>query len=210
MADDDHEHDHDEEHEHGTLHFERSEVAQPTLTVIAALHPALADVLILAQRFDKLTEAEKADLASKQEAVEACVTWTPGFWAAGDMCAVCESPAPAIFEDRLVEGTLAYGAFIDDVPVHLRKDCIAGFAKKAPRRAPQTIDKLRRQYTRDRQARPSARLTQFFRYDLLSRPPFSLEDWANSVADANAEKMGRSDARDIERLIQWVHKRLFH
>lgn len=209
MTDEEHEHDDVEEHEHGTLHFERSEVAQPTLTMIAALHPALADDLILAQRFDKLNEKEKAELAAKQEAVESFVTWTPGFWAVGDRCAVCDSPTTPIFEDHFKEGKLAFGAFIDDVPVHLRNECIAGFATKVPRRAPQVIDKLRRQFTTDR-ARPSARLTQFFRHDLISQAPFSLEDWANSVAEANAETLGRSDARDIERLMNWVHKRLFH
>jgi hypothetical protein len=207
VADD--EHDHDHEHEHGVLHYEGAEVDEPTLTLIAGAHKALADNLVLSRRYATLKDADKELLTASQRDVEAFAAWTPGFHAPGDMCAVCESPVDPLFTDKFAEGRIPYAAFVDDVPVHMRKECLAGFAAKLPRRSPQALDQLRRATTTDR-TRPSAKLTQFFRHDVLLHPPFTLEDWANSVAEANQGKLDRSTARDIERLLSWVHAKLFH
>src|SRR5439155_16385111 len=109
-----------------------------------------------------------------------------------DLCVVCGSPVPALFLDRFEGGqTLAYAPFVADVPVHARKECLERVGEKLGRRAPQQLDRLRREFTLER-GRPSARMAQFFRADALSHPPFDLEEWANSLAEANRDKLDRA------------------
>ena len=199
----------DEEHEHDALRFLKSDADEVTLGTLRVLHPYLADNLLLARRFDALNAEEKGLLEESQRAVEEHAAWMPGYHAQGDRCATCETPVPPLFSDRFESGSLPYGAFVDDIPVHARKECIEGFAARTGPRSPQARDRLRREFTLDR-ARPTARLTQFFRADALTRPPFGLEDWANSVAEANQGKLDKTTQRDIERLVRWVHKRLYH
>lgn len=203
MAD---EHAHD--HEHGKVGFERTESEEAAVTAIEATHPALARNLRLARRFSELGADEKAALASSQREVETFPAWTPGYHSEGDSCAACGKATSPLFRDITTSGALAYAAFVDDVPVHPTRACLDAFAAKFPKRAPMVLDKLRREHARDR-TRPSARMSQFFRADLLERSPFGLEDWANSVAEANPA-LDKAARRDIERLLQFVHHRLFH
>ena len=51
---------------------------EPTLTALRALHPALADNLILAARYPTLTDDEKKLLLETQRAVEGIPTGRPG------------------------------------------------------------------------------------------------------------------------------------
>lgn len=206
---DEHDHEHDDEHDHGAVAFEKSHVDEVTLVQIRALHPALAENLILAQRYRTLSGEEKSLVLETQQAVETFAGWSPGFHDASDRCAACGSPATALFEHRFRQGVLAFAAFVDDVPVHARAECLESFRAKYPRRAPQVVDKLRREHSSER-GRPSARMSQFFRHDVLKHGGFALEDWANSVAAANPGKLDRGTARDIERCIVFVHGRLFH
>jgi hypothetical protein len=53
-------------------------------------------------------------------------------------------------------------------------------------------------------------MAMFFRHDLLAHPAFGLEDWGNSVVEANPGGLDKGTLRDIDRLIRWVHARLFH
>lgn len=204
-----HDHEGTSEHSHGTLRFLHADANDETTAYLRPLHPALADNLLYSRRFAKLNDAEKASLLESQRAVETYGAWSVGYHASGDICATCGTPTSAIFTDVFESGTLPYGAFIDEVPVHARKECIEGFAQKLPRRSPQALDKLRRESTRDRD-RPGARMVQFFRHDVLAQPPFELEDWANSVAEANGGRLPKAQMRDVERLLHWVHHRLFH
>jgi hypothetical protein len=194
----------EDEHDHPQVRFVKTEVDPVTLGALRLLHPALADNLLLCQRFDALNEDEKRLLTESQAGVESFPAWTPGFHAAGDMCAACGTPVQPLFTDRFERGKLAYAAFVGDVPVHARKECIGSAPAPA---SPQARDQLRRRLTMDR-ARPSARMAQFFRADALAKPPFELEDWANGVAHAN--DLDKATVREVERLLAWVHGKLFH
>lgn len=197
------------EHAHGALRFLRSDADDETIASLRVLHPALADNLLYARRFPALNDDERKALAETQRAVETHEAWTPGYHSDGDLCATCGTPTSVLWMDVFDGGALPYAAFIEDVPVHAREACVKGFAAKLPRRSPQAIDRLRRESMKDRD-RPGARMTQFFRHDVFAHPPFELEDWANSVAEANQKKLDRATVRDIERLLHWVHHRLFH
>lgn len=197
-------------HDHGKVTFAGSATSQPTLTALRALHPALADNLILAARYAELGDDERRLLLETQRAVEAFAGFALGYYAASDRCAGCAMPIlDPLFVDRYDGAELPYGAFIDDVPLHARKECLDAFVQKHPRRPPQLLDKLRREHTLDRQ-RPSAHMALFFRADAMKHGAFGLEDWANSVAAANEGKLDKTTARDIERLLHWVHGKLFH
>jgi hypothetical protein len=197
-----------DEHDHEDVAFERCEVDEAVVGALDATHPPLARNLRLARRFAELSDDERTGLVASQREVEAFAAWCPGYHSEGDACAACGEPTAPLFRDVTSRGALAYAAFVDDVPVHPTRACLDGFAKKHPKRAPQLLDRLRREHARDL-ARPSARMSQFFRADLLERSPFGLEDWANSVAEANPQ-MGKAGRRDVERLLQLVHRRLFH
>ena len=203
------EHDHD--HDHGTLHYRGADVDDDGLARIRVTHPLLAEHLEAARSFpQEPTPEERAALAAGQDrAGEDEDAWTPGYHAEGDRCATCGEPTAALFADRFDEGALAYAAFRSGLPVHAQRACLDGFAAKRPNLSPRALDQARRELTRDL-ARPSPTVAMFFRHDLLAHPPFGLEDWANSVAEANEGKLGRATMRDIERLLHWVHHRLFH
>ena len=200
---------HSHAHEHGALRFLKADADDETIASLRVLHPALADNLLYARRFPSLTDDEKKALAETQRAVETHGDWTPGYHAEGDLCATCGTPTHVLWNDVFEGGALPYAAFVSDVPVHAREECVRGFGAKLPRRSPQALDKLRRGATKDRD-RPTAHMTQFFRHDVFAHPPFELEDWANSVAEANQGKLDRATMRDMERLMHWVHHRLYH
>lgn len=203
-----HEHDHDD-HEHNDLYFLHTEVTDGALAQVRETNAALADVLDLTRRWGQLSDEEKKAVPEKQKLVEAADAWMPGFHAAGDKCATCGMPTLPLFSDKFQEGEIEYASFVRGLPVHATRDCLDGFAAKRKDVSPRGIDKARRETMRDLD-RPSPKLTQFFRHDVLAQPPFGLEDWANSVAEANPDGLDRSGMRDIERLARWVHQRLFH
>lgn len=200
---------HADDHSHGTLRFLRADANDETTALLRPLHPSLADNLLYARRFETLNEAEKQALLDAQRAVEAYSAWSVGYHSNGDVCATCGTPTSPVFTDVFDSGALPYAAFIEEIPVHARKECLDGFGARLPRRSPQALDKLRRETTRDRD-RPSPRMAQFFRHDVLAQPPFGLEDWADSVSEANGGKLEKAQMRDVERLLHWVHHRLFH
>lgn len=202
------EHEHDD-HEHGQVHFLFTEVGDETLAQIRETHAPLADALDLARRFATLGDEEKKEAAAKQEVVERHEGWMPGYQAEGDRCATCGQPTIALFVDKLQEGELPYAAFQRGLPVHATRTCLDGFAQARPDASPRGLDKARRELMRDLE-RPSPRMSQFFRHDLLAHPPFTLDDWAESVATANEDGLGRSSQKDMERLLRWTHRRLFH
>ena len=199
----------DHGHDHGQLHYEGSEVDDATLARLQELNPPLAESLAATRRWAELTDEEKKAQPEKQRAVEAFLGWTPGYHADGDRCAACGQPTTALFADRFQEGTFRYAAFIANLPVHATKECLDAFPKKRPDLSPRGVDRARRELTRDLN-RPSAGMSQFFRHDVLEHPPFGLEDWANSVFEANPKGLDKVTVKDIERLMHWVHHRLFH
>lgn len=201
------EHDHDA-HDHGTLTYLGSRVDHATLAALRELHADLAENLALTARFPELTPEEKEAAGATQRKVEGFATWMPGYHAEGDRCAGCGKATTPLFFDRFDQGELGYGAFVANVPVHPARACVAAFAKAHPRVAPRDVDRLRRAHTRD-MARPSASMSQFFRHDVLTHPPFALEDWAHSVAEAN-DGLDKATLKDMERLLTWMHRRLFH
>ena len=202
-------HDHAHDHSHGEVHFLFTDVTDGALAQIRETHAPLADALDLARRWATLTDEEKKGAAERQQLVEKHEGWMPGFHAEGDRCATCGLPTLPLFADKLEEGELPYAAFQRGLPVHATKACLDGFAAKRPDASPRGLDKARRELMRDLE-RPTPRMSQFFRHDLLAHPPFGLEDWANSVASANESSLGRSSMKDIERTARWVHGRLFH
>lgn len=209
---DDHEHDdeHDEsEHSHGEMHFQWSEVDDAVLVRLRELNPPLAESLEATRRWSELTDEERKAQPDKQREVEAFIGWTPGFHADGDKCAACGKPTSALFVDRYEEGALPFAAFLSNLPVHATKECLDAFPKARPDLSPRGVDRARRELTRDLN-RPSAGMSQFFRHDVLLHPPFGLEDWGNSVAEANPAGLDKVTARDIQRLAHWVHHRMFH
>lgn len=205
----DHAHDDHDEHDHGTLHYQGTEATAAALESLRGLHPKLAELLDLTNRYAELTDEEKQKLPELQRAVEHHVAWTPGYHSPGDKCATCGKPTTVLFTDKFQEGALPYGAFVSNLPVHAAQVCLDGFRAARPNLAPQAVDRARRELVKDLN-RPSAGMSQFFRHDLLAHPAFGLEDWANSVAAANPNGLDRTTTRDIERLVHWVHGRLFH
>jgi hypothetical protein len=197
------------EHDHGTLTYQGAEVTDATLAQMRELHPTLAENLDLTKRFADLTPEEKEKATLTQRKVEGFATWTPGYHSAGDRCAACGKLTEPLFSDRFAQGVLSYGAFVANVPVHPTRECIAAFARANPIVSAQKVDRLRREFTKDT-ARPTASITQFFRHDVLTHPPFGLEDWANSVAAANEKGLDKGTMRDMERLMGFVHRKLFH
>lgn len=204
-----HEPERDDAHEHGTLSYLGARIDDATLAQLREVHPDLAENLEATRRFADLAAEDREKAALSQRKVEGFHAWTPGYHAEGDRCGACGEPTAPLFFDRFERGELPYAAFVANVPVHPTRGCVAAFAKAHPRLSAQQVDRLRREFTREA-ARPTAALTQFFRHDLLSHPPFALEDWANSVADANGGRLDKGTVRDIERLLHWVHPRLFH
>lgn len=202
----DHEHD---EHDHGTLHLLGAEASDGTLAMLREMHPALADNLELTRGWASASEEDRKRAPEMQRKVEHFEGWTPGYHSAGDACATCGGAVGPLFVDRFQEGTLAYAPFISNLPVHPTKACLDGFRKARPDLSPRAVDLARRQLTKDL-ARPSAGMSQFFRHDVLMHPPFSLEDWADSVVQANPQGLDKPTMKDMERLLQWVHGRLFH
>lgn len=203
------EHDHEEEHEHGKLHFETSEVADAELATIRETNAPLADCLDLTRQWAALSEDERKPAADKQTAVEASEDWMPGYHADGDRCASCGKPTAALFTDRFQEGALVYSAFHRGLPVHPTRECLDGAVKARPDVSPRGLDKARRELMRDLE-RPTPRISQFFRHDVFAHPPFGLEDWGDSVAEAQKYGMEKSSMREIEKLLRYVHRRLFH
>lgn len=197
------------DHDHGTLTFQGTEVAEETLKELLALHPLLAANLSLTRRFAELSEEEKQKLPGMQRQVETYPVWLPGFHAEGDRCATCGKETAPLFVDRYLEGALPHGAFVAGLPVHATEACIGGFAKAHPNTAPRAMDIARRKLVKDLD-RPTPTMSQFFRHDVLAHPPFGLEDWANSVFAANPKGLDRQTVRDIERLMHWVHHKVFH
>lgn len=201
-------HDHDQ-HDHGLIHYQGTDVDDAVLQELMGLHPSLAANLGLARRFGELTDEERPRLAETQREVEQYPLWMPGYHAPGDRCATCGGETTPLFTDRLQEGALPYAAFMGGLPVHATDACLGGFDAKHPNRAPRAMDMARRGLMKDFD-RPSPSISQFFRHDLFAHPPFGLEDWANSVAEANPKGLDRATMRDMERLLAWVHRRLFH
>lgn len=201
-------HDHGE-HDHGTLRFQGTDVSDGTLKELLALHPLLAANLALTRRFGELSDEEKQKLPGMQRQVETYPVWTPGFHAAGDRCATCGKETVPLFTDRYEAGALPHAAFLAGLPVHPTEACLSGFARAHPSTAPRAMDIARRKLVKDLD-RPTPSMSQFFRHDVLAHPPFGLEDWANSVTEANPAGLDRQTMRDIERLMHWVHHRLFH
>lgn len=200
---------HAHDHDHGELHFLHTEVSDGTLAQVRESHAPLADVLDLTRRWATLTDDEKKDAATKQELVEKHPGWMPGYHAEGDRCGTCRMPTLPLFTDKLQEGDLVYGAFLSGLPVHPTAACLDGFDAAQPDTSPRGLDQARRGLVREME-RPSPRMAQFLRHDLLAHPPFGLEDWTNSVAAANPQGLSRTSRKDMERLVRYVHERLFH
>ncbi|HUR69626.1 MAG TPA: hypothetical protein VM370_10300 [Candidatus Thermoplasmatota archaeon] len=203
------EHEDHDEHDHGVIHFQGTDVTDGALAQIRETHAPLADALDLTRRWTQLSEEEKKGAIEKQTAIETHEAWMPGFHAPGDRCAACGLPTLALFTDRMQEGEIPYGAFVHGLPVHATKACLDALAKQKRDHSPRGLDKARRELMRDLD-RPSPRMTQFLRHDLLAHPPFGLEDWGNSVAEAQKDGLSKSAMKDIERLMRYVHQRLFH
>lgn len=202
------EHEHDD-HGHGELHYLSTDVTDGAIAQVRETHAALAEVLDLSRRWTTLTDDEKKGVPEKQQAVEKAEGWMPGYHAEGDKCATCGMPTLPLFTDKFQEGELPYAAFLHGLPVHATKACLDGFFAKVRDVSPRGIDKARRGLMRDLE-RPTPKMSQFFRHDLFFHPPFNLEDWADSVAGANPQGLGRAPTKDIERLLRWVHQRMFH
>ena len=203
MAD---EHDHEHGHSHGDLKFIGVDVADATLETLRSDRPELARNLELSRRFSDLLTEEKAELLITQTQIEQSSSWVPGYHSEGDKCVSCGKPTVPLFGDRFETGELAYAAFLGGLPVHPTSACV----EIAPRGlAPNKLDQARRGVMRDL-TRPSPGMTQFFRHDVLSHPPFGLEHWADSVAEANPKGLDKQTMKDMDRLLQWVHARFFH
>lgn len=203
----DHAHD-DDEHDHDhSVALEGTDVDDETLKLLDVANPNLSEILSLTRRLSELTEAEKEDAARLHTSLEEEGPWVPGFHAEGDLCAVCEESVPALFSDRMKDGAepIPYSAFAADLPVHVA--CIPKFDEKYPRLAPRVLDQARRKLMRDLD-RPTASMAAYFRTDLLRHDGFDLEEWADSVFEANEDEMTRGLQRDVEKCIRWVHHRI--
>lgn len=198
-----------DDHSHGELHYLGATVDDATLALLRESNAPLAESLEATRRWSELTDEERKAQPDKQRAVEAFMGWTPGYHAPGDACASCGKATSVLFTDRFQEGALPYGAFVSNLPVHPTKECLDALPKKVPDFSPRGIDRVRRALTKDLN-RPSAGMSQFFRHDVLLHPPFGLEDWANSVFTANPKGLDKATVKDIERLLHWVHHRMFH
>lgn len=208
MAEHDHDHD-DHEHDHGTIRFTGTDVTDGTLAQIRETNAPLAECLELTRRWSALSEDEKKSAPEKQNAVEMHDGWMPGYHAEFDRCATCGQPTLPLFTDRFGDGEIAHAAFLRGLPVHATRACLDGFAKTRPDASPRGLDKARRELMRDLD-RPAPKMTQFFRHDLLAHPPFSLEDWGDSVAEAQRTGLDKGSMREIEKLMRYLHRRLFH
>lgn len=204
-----HDHEDHDEHDHGKISFRGTEVTDGMIAQLRALHPALAENLESCAKWAQLSEEERKAIPSKQREVEHFSGWTPGFHSDGDRCATCGGTTLPLFTDRFEQGELRYAAFLYNLPVHATAACLEGFAKARRDVSPRGVDRARRELTKDLE-RPTASMAMFFRHDVLAHPPFALEDWANSVAEANPAGLDKATARDIDRLIRWVHARLYH
>ena len=204
-----HEDEHDHDHEHEDVTFLTTEITDGSLAQIRATHPALADLLDITRRWGQATDEEKKSAAEMQTKLETEGAWTAGYHAAGDKCGACGMPTLALFADKFQEGELPYAAFARGLPVHAKKECLDQLPVVRKDQSPRGLDKARRETMRDLE-RPSARMTQFFRHDLLSQPPFALDDWAESVVKANPDGIDKHAYRDIEKLARWIHGKLFH
>lgn len=202
------EHDEEHGHSHGALAYLGAEVADDELSRLREIHPDLAENLELTRNFPKMTDEEKERATTSQRKVEGHHAWTPGYHAAGDRCVGCGKATAPLFTDKFESGTLPYAAFVANLPIHPDIACRAALAKAHPRLAPRDVDRLRREFTKD-VARPSASMAMFFRHDVIAHPAFDLESWANSVAESNPN-LDKTTMRDMERLMQWVHRRLYH
>lgn len=204
-----HAHEHGEDHEHEDVTFLTTEITDSTLAQIRASHPALADLLDVTRRWGQATDDEKKSAAELQTRLETEGPWTAGYHAEGDRCAACAMPTLPLFADKFQEGELPYAAFVRALPVHATRECLDRLPVVRKDLSPRGLDKARRETMRDLE-RPSPRMTQFFRHDLLSQPPFALDDWAESILKANPDGVDKQSFRDIEKLARWVHGRLFH
>lgn len=204
-----HAHEHGPDHEHEDLTFLMTEVTDGALAQIRETHAPLADLLDITRRWGQASDEEKKSAAELQQKIENEGPWTAGYHAAGDRCGACGMPTLALYADKFQEGELPYAAFLSSLPVHATKACLDKFPTARKDVSPRGLDKARRETMRDLE-RPSPRITQFFRHDLLSQPPFALDDWAESVIKANPDGIDRQALRDIEKLARWVHGRLFH
>ncbi|HET6405647.1 MAG TPA: hypothetical protein VFH78_13470 [Candidatus Thermoplasmatota archaeon] len=202
-----HEHEHD--HGHEEVHFLFTDVTDGALAQIRDTNAPLAELLDITRRWGQATDDEKKAAAEKQQAVERAEGWLPGYHSEGDRCASCGMPTLALFADKFQEGELPYAAFLRGLPVHATRDCLDRFATVRKDASPRGLDKARRETMRDLE-RPTPRMSQFFRHDVLAQPPFELEHWANSVAEANPDGLDKHSFRDVEKCARWVHQRLFH
>ncbi len=186
----------------------RSHVDDATLRELDTAFPALSEVLSFTVRYPDLTETEREDAAKVHESVEKEGPFGLGFHADGDKCAVCEEATGALFEDELANGVrLPWAVFIADLPVHMA--CLPGFAAAYPKLAPAVLDKARRQLVTDT-TRPSAEVALFWHHDLVLHGSFDLGEWADGVMEANKKTMDRRMAKGIQKLVDNLHKRLFH
>ena len=201
-------HDH-EHHEHEDVHFLHTEVTDGALAQIRETHPDLADLLDITRRWGQTSDEEKKAAAEKQQTIEKADPWVPGFHAAGDKCASCGMATLPLFTDKYQEGELPFAAFRRGLPVHATRDCLGRYDSVRKDQSPRGFDKARRETMRDLD-RPSPRMSQFFRHDVLSQPPFGLEDWGNSVIEANPDGLDKKAMHDVERCARWVHQNLFH
>lgn len=209
MAEEHEEHDQGHDHDHGNLNYGSAEVEDAVLERLKTTHPALAENLSLAKRYAELDDKERARLVETQDEMEKTAGWKPGYHAEGDKCGGCGKEVEPLFHDVFAEGgRLSYAPLLHEIPVHDDESCVTALQGKIPRPAPMILDRIRRA-TMAEGGRASAKMAMFLRHDIFAHPPFGLEDWANSVADANP-KMDRATRNDMERVLRWVHGRLFH
>lgn len=197
-------------HDHGEAVYAGADVADDTLARLQTLHPTLAENLALARAWKDLDAEKRKSAATTQALVEQTPGWAPGYHADGDKCAGCLKPVEPLFTDRFENGgALHYVATLFDLPVHADAACLDALRAKVPRPSPMILDRLRRESIAVGN-RPTARMANFYRHDVLAHPPFNLEDWANSVAAANPEGFERAMKKDMERTLMWVHHRVYH
>jgi len=203
--------DHDHHH-HAPVSFRHVRIDDAALALIrttrSALGDLLADIREAPAEGEEHDEATREALGKAHAAADEDALWVLGYHAAGDKCLVCGEATSALFDDVFAEGTLPWAAFVSGLPVHPQAACLAAVDEALPDRSPRGIDRRRRELMVDLD-RPSPAMATFFRTDTLAHASFDLEDWANSVAEANP-KMARSMARDIERQLHWVHDALYH
>jgi hypothetical protein len=197
----DHEHEDDDGPE-PFVHYAGTTASADVLKVLDEAFPALSELLSLNAKHPELTDAEKADVQELSGKVEKEGPFTIGFHGDEDVCAVCEKPTEALFEDAFEEGpSLKWAAFELDLPVH--PACAARLPEKFPRPVPRVIDQARRKLVKDG-SRPPAHVAAFFRSDLLAQGAFNLEDWAENVHETNMDTIDRRTVKGLEKCIQYV------